>query len=599
MSSSMPRPEHPRPQFRRERWLCLNGVWDFSFDDGDVGRREGWVDRPSLDGQIVVPFAYQSSLSGIGDRAVHPVMWYRRTFALPGDWSPDRVLLHFGAVDFRGDFWLNGHHLGAHEGGYTPVSFDASEAIRPGENVVVVRCEDQPSHEQPCGKQDRETHEPYCFAATSGIWQTVWLEPVAQSYLDGCRIVPSLATPGFLLTPRVFGTVVGLRLEARAYLDGRLVGSVEMDPTAASAPLAVSEAWPWSPDSPTLYDLELRLLRGGEVVDAVAAYAGLREVAIRGREILLNGQPIYQRQVLDQGYWPDGIYTAPSDAALRADVEWTKRLGFNGARKHQKVEDPRWLYWCDRLGLLVWDEMASFKADTPRSREWLRREWRDVVRRDLNSPSVVAWVPFNESFGIRDISERPDVQDFVAAVVADTRQIDSTRPVVDNSGWEHVDTDVADTHNYEPAGELFLAAWRGFHEGGDPALRDSLRTWNGHYRGREWYGSRYRHPFFVPGRAYSGQPILVSEWGGFFLAGRGEVAPILAQRRGVEPDSAAFVARYRDMIAAFDSLPDLVGDCWTQLTDVEDEPNGLLAEDRQPKLDPEQIWAINTARFRS
>ena len=451
MSASIPRPEYPRPQHERDRWLCLNGTWDFAFDD-DGGERG--IPRGSFDRAIVVPFAYQSPLSGIGDRAVHPVVWYRRSFAVPGEWKGSRLLLHFGAVDYRSEYWLNGERLGtpeAHEGGYTPVTLEVTRAVRPGENVLVVRCEDLPSDEQPFGKQDREGHQPYRFAATTGIWQTAWIEPVAASFLEACRIEPDLAGPGFRLTPQVNGPSVGLRLGVRVLFAGREVGRAELAAEAVRDLVRVAEAHPWSDERPDLYDLELELRHGEGVIDRVRSYAGLREIRTDGRRILLNGEPVYQRQVLDQGYWPDGIYTAATDDALRADVELTKRMGFNGVRKHQKVEDPRWLAWCDRLGLLVWHEMAAFGIDTQASRRRLRLEWQQAVRRDLNHPSIVAWVPFNESMGIRDLSSSRDTQEFVAAVVADTRSLDRTRPVVDNSGWEHVDTDIADSHNYDPA----------------------------------------------------------------------------------------------------------------------------------------------------
>lgn len=608
MTEEDPRSEYPRPQFQRKRWDCLNGPWEFAFDDsaatssaaGDPAvAAPDWSEKLSHTGRIIVPFPYQSELSGIGDRAVHPVVWYRRHFKVAASWKNHRVLLHFGAVDFQSDYWLNGRHIGSHEGGYTPVFFDLSDALATGDNVLTVRCVDLPSDEQPCGKQDRQTHQPYRFAATTGIWQTVWLEPVAEDYLESCRIVPDFAAGRFRLTPHVTGNQQGLRLIARATFAGREVGELATQAGAHDEPLQLSELYPWSPDHPHLYDIELSLYRGDDLLDTVKAYAGLRDLAIDGRRILLNGEPIYQRQVLDQGYWPDGIYTGPTDSAIQKDVEWTRRLGFNGARKHQKIEDPRWLYWCDRLGLLVWEEMPAFNADTPLSRERLRREWREVIVRDLNHPSVVAWVPFNESFGIRGIDTNTSAQDFVAAVVSDTRALDPTRPVVDNSGWSHVDTDIADSHNYDPAGAVFLDSWRRFHEGDGPERGNVMRSWDGYYGGREWYGAIYPRRLFVPGRDYSGQPILISEWGGFFLAGAGEVAPILHKRRGVEPDEEAFLARYSDMIAAFDSLPDLMGDCWTQLTDIEDEPNGLLTEDRRPKVDVERIHAINHGRFES
>jgi beta-galactosidase/beta-glucuronidase len=597
MSASIPRPEYPRPQLQRERWQCLNGTWDFAFDDAGSLGADQVLAMPALDGTIVVPFAYQSSLSGIGERVVHPVVWYRRHFAVPADWG-GRALLHFGAVDYHAEFWLNGRRLGDHTGGYTPVMFEIEPAA--GENTLVVRCEDLPSDEQPFGKQDREGHLPYRFAATTGIWQTVWLEPAGECRFAGCRIEPQLAAPGFRLSPRVTGAAAGeagLRVRVRVLFAGREVGGAEMAADAVRELVRVRESHPWSDDKPDLYDLDLELVRGGRTVDRARSYAGLREITIEGRSILLNGRPLYQRQVLDQGYWPDGVYTAATDEALRADVEWTRRLGFNGSRKHQKIEDPRWLYWCDRLGLLVWHEMPAFGVDTPLSRQRLRREWSEAVARDLNHPSIVAWVPFNESMGIRDVAANPGTQEFVAAVVADTRALDTTRPVVDNSGWEHVDTDIADSHNYDPAGVVFLDSWRRFHAGSGPEKGTSVRSWNGSYAGREWYGPQYPRRLFVPGREYAGQPITISEWGGFFLRGRGEVALILEKRRGVEKDETAFLVRYEDMVQAFDSLPDLAGDCWTQLTDIDDEPNGLLTEDRKPKIDTERIAAANLRRY--
>jgi hypothetical protein len=622
LTRGRPRAAYPRPQLRRPAWRCLNGVWDFAFDDAAPLLRRAAAPAAPPGGawqrKIAVPFPYQSVLSGIGEREIHPVLWYRRRFTVPAAWRRRRLRLHFGAVDYRADVWLNGRRLdggpggpggpdgGAHEGGYTPFAFDVGAVVRRGENELVVRAEDPPDGDQPCGKQDRSVHRPYRFVATSGIWQSVWLEPVGDApdgaYLRGCRIVPDPDLGGFRLTPDVAGDAAGLRFTAAADYAGAPQGAVEAAPDAVAAPLPLRQCHLWSPDAPRLYDLTLRLLRGDAVVDEVTAYAGLRQVTVQGREIRLNGEPLYQRLVLDQGYWPDGLYTAPDDAALRADVAWAKRLGFNGARKHQKVEDPRWLYWCDRLGLLVWTEMAAFWEDTALSRERLRREWQEVVRRDVNHPCVVAWVPFNESMGLRDLDTDGGAQAYVAAVVADTRAIDATRPVVDNSGWSHVDTDIADSHHYEPEAGLFLGAWEAFHRPGAPEHHRLLRSWNGQHEGRTWYGPGYRRPFFAGDRAYRGQPIVVSEWGGFFLDGADPaatpVAPVLAQRRGVAPDGAAFLARYASMIAAFDSLPDLAGDCWTQLTDIEDEPNGLLTEDRTPKLDPERVRALNRAGVR-
>jgi beta-galactosidase/beta-glucuronidase len=553
------------------------------------------------------------------------VVWYARDFAVPAAGDADDVLLHFGAVDFRATVWVNGQEVGHNRGGHVPFTLDVTPYLRPagegnddparpaGEgNRLVVRVEDRQDPHQPRGKQAVSGRpEGIDYLCSTGIWQSVWLEPVPALRIDHLAISTDPEAETIELQVTLHAPATGYDLEAEV-LDGAADGAADAPRAVVAAArvhapggavrlrLHVPGARRWSPDDPYLYGLRLRLLQDDRVLDQVDSYAGVRSVALRDGRFHLNGRPLYLLMALDQGYWPDGLYTAPDDAALRADVAWARRLGFNGARKHQKVEDPRWLYWCDRLGLLVWDEMAAFWEDTPLSRERLRREWREVVRRDANHPCVVAWVPFNESMGLRALDTDAPTQEYVAAVVADTRAIDPTRPVVDNSGWSHVDTDIADSHHYEPEAGLFRAAWEAFHRPGTPQHHRLLRSWDGRLEGRTWYGPGYRHPLFAAGRAYGGQPVVVSEWGGFFLDGSDDpaatpVAPVLAQRRGVAPDGAAFLARYGAMVTAFDSLPDLAGDCWTQLTDIEDEPNGLLTEDRRPKLDPGRLRALNTA----
>ena len=571
---NVPRPEYPRPDLRRPEWRNLNGVWEFAFDDRDEGLSAGWHERGSFAQRILVPFPFESALSGIGDPAPHPTLWYRTAFQAERPAAGRRMLLHFGAVDYEATVWLNGHELGRHRGGYVPFSFDITGAIRSGENSLVMRAVDTLSMDQPRGKQYwQEEPTGIWYSRTSGIWQTVWLEPVPASFIRRVRLTPDLDTGELHVEAEVDGDEGSLALQAVALDMGREVARAESTPGRPALVLRIPGARPWSPESPHLYDLRLSLLDESGPVDRVESYFGMRKVSIDGKNILLNNRPLYQRLVLDQGYWPDGQYTAPSDEALRADILWARRFGYNGARKHQKVEDPRWLHWCDRLGFLVWGEMANcgLYHYSPEAVANLSDEWRQAVARDYNHPCIITWVPFNESWGIWGVRDRDDVQNAVIDIVRRTRRHDPTRPVIDNSGWEHVDTDIADLHTYLRTGE-------------------QIHVWWPCYRSGQTYVYDSNHPFWAKGHRYEGQPVVVSEYGGMAMEGYPPPPGKPLQACGIDAPPR-YLERYHDLTRAILDLEDVCGFCFTQLTDVEGEVNGVLTYDRRPKVDPDLLAA--------
>jgi beta-galactosidase/beta-glucuronidase len=533
----MVRPEHPRPALRRDSWINLNGEWDFG---------SGAAQR--FDRRITVPFCPQSQLSGIGVATPGDPLWYRRRFDAP---ASERLALHFGAVDYWATVWVNGEEVARHEGGHTPFSVDISRCSGREDNVLVVRAEDPPADRTiPRGKQHWKPESAGIFyTPTSGIWQTVWLEPLPARSIGGLRVTSDLDSRTVVIEATGDGD-----LEAVVSFGGREVGR-----RLGGGAIELPSIHPWSPESPNLYDLKVTLRdASGRELDRVDSYFGVRNVAVREGRFWLNGEPFVQRLVLDQGYFPGGLMTAPSDDDLRGDILLAKSMGFNGARKHQKLEDPRWLSWADRLGFLVWDEMAGFHQDTPAARRRLTEEWGAGVRRDREHPCVVAWVPCNESFGLRG-----DAGAFLDSLYDLTRHIDPTRPVVSNDGWEHATTDLCTLHDYSPA--VGLA---------------------GRYRSLEGALAPREHPVFLPGYHYAGQPVIVSEFGGVAMAG--DAGWHYSEAAG--PDG--LVETYREMVEALMAPGPVEGFCYTQLTDIEQERNGLLTFDRRPKADPAILSAI-------
>jgi len=568
-ASQLPRPEYPRPQFRRELWLNLNGIWQFEIDPGRSGQERGWMSGRDLSREILVPFPPESELSGIGERDFMPSVWYRRHFEVPETWEKKRIWLHFGAVDYQASVWVNGHLVGTHRGGYTPFSFDITDFLRAGENELVVNAvDDTRSPAQPTGKQSKRFRPYGClYTRTTGIWQTIWLEALPQPHIASLRMIPDLDAGQLILTVAVSCPFADLRLRAMARVEGRAVAGVEGSAFAQSISVVLKpeEIKPWSPSDPFLYDLILTLEEDGTVVDRVESYFGLRKIHIQGEKIFLNNRPLFQRLVLDQGFYPDGIYTAPTDEALRRDIENAQAMGFNGARLHQKVFEPRFLYWADRLGYLVWGEYPNWGIDhsRPESLKYVLPEWLEVLARDFNHPSIVGWCPFNET---------PKDQDpeLIRTIYRVTKSVDPTRPVIDTSGYVHVETDVYDCHNYEQDVERFAACFRPFREGGEPWRNspDSNAPWKG-------------------------QPYLVSEYGGIWWnpGQRDEEGWGYGKRPKSEEE---FLERYRGLTETLLFHPRICGFCYTQLYDIEQEVNGLYTYDRKPKFDPEKIRAINS-----
>jgi beta-galactosidase/beta-glucuronidase len=578
LAAEVPRPEHPQPQCVRDVWMNLNGQWEFEFDDADVGLKENWVERGALGKHIVVPFPFQGRLSGIGDTGFHHVMWYRRTFEAPPDFAGKGVLLHFGAVDYEARIWLNGREIGSHRGGHVPFIFEITDQLKPGANTLVVRAVDTESRAQPRGKQSWKLQSSGIrYTRTSGIWQTVWLEGVGQTYIKSFYMTPSVDAQALDLEFEVDGPAREWAVEVVASFGGAQVASLTTKPGQTRASIAIPEPRLWTPEEPNLYDIAFTLRAGDEILDRVRSYFGMRKISVADNRLLLNDRPYFQRLVLDQGYWPDGILTAPSDEALGYDIEMAKRFGFNGARKHQKVEDPRWLYWADRLGFLLWGEMANAYEFTPASCETFEAEWPEAVKRDYNHPCVVAWTPFNESWGIEGVENGVEQQRFVERIYNLTKRLDPYRPICDNSGWMHTLTDIADFHDYVEKGDGFREHWAEFE--------------------RQHHRAGLPYVFFVNGKSYMGQPIVVSEYGGITL--RGFEAPQGSERVGYGThmqDEKAFLARYRDITSAIQDIEEIQGFCYTQLTDIEQEVNGVMTYDRKPKVAPGKIAEINLRR---
>jgi beta-galactosidase/beta-glucuronidase len=586
----IPRPEYPRPQFVRDAWLNLNGEWEFAFDDSNDGLRLGWYDGRELPRRIIVPFAYQTELSGVNDKSIHECVWYARTFEVRDEWHGQDLLLNFGAVDYSSTVWINGQEVGHNRGGHVPFQFDIAPYVRPGANRLTVRVEDSQDPQQPRGKQSH-TGLPHAidYYCTTGIWQTVWLEPVPSIRIEEIRSITHAQRNIVDLTVFLHAPSASWRIEVEVSEQGRRVARAEDFTAVATGRLIFSIPYAklWSPESPHLYDLHIRLYDGEDLLDEVRSYIGLRGIRLLNGQFIVNGTPTYLKMVLDQGYWPDGYLTAPSDEAFQTDIGWIKMFGFNGVRKHQKIEDPRWLYWCDRLGLLVWEEMPNAREWSSQAEELLSAEWRTAVMRDYNHPCIVAWVPVNESMGFPELSQQHAGQyAFIERMVRVTRRLDASRPIVDNDGWEHTDiTDVCAIHDYTPTGQELEARYQETVAEGKLPLR-------------VWISDK---PLFARGSKYRGQPIVLSEIGGFLAIPAGipeEKRDMLYQFYGSFTTPEELLEKYRDLMNGIASLKFLAGFCYTQLTDIEQEINGLLTYDRQPKVSPEEIAEIHRELFK-
>lgn len=586
----VPRGEYPRPQFVRGDWLCLNGTWQFEIDPGDSGAERGMHNR-ELGGRITVPFCPESRLSGVGNTDFLNAVWYRREVQIPAGWGGRRVLLHFQAVDEEATVWVNGQELARHRGGWTPFTVDLHGVAGPGQTAtIVVRARDDMRRPKPRGKQSALYANHDCdYTRTTGIWQTVWMEPVPQAYLKRPRITPDLPNRAFHVDQQVAGAAG--RASVRATLSAG--GTVLAQATAAtgggmavrlSLPVPEGHVRPWWPADPFLYDLKFELLdAAGQVVDTVTSYAGLRAVSIDGLAVRLNGEVLFQRLVLDQGYYPDGILTAPSDEALVRDIQLAVDAGFNGARLHQKVFEERFLYHADRMGYLCWGEFPDWGLwghDDPHHNQPAAAavaQWVEAVERDYSHPCIVGWCPLNETRQPRT-DRGTALDDLTAAMFWATKGIDPHRPVLDASGYAHrvPETDIYDSHDYEQDPAKF-AATHADTAAGRPFLN---KTWGEHPQ-----------PMSLP---YRGQPYFVSEFGGTWWADATHSRESWGYGKFPATKEEA-LQRIEALMRVLLENPGMFGYCYTQLTDVFQEQNGIYTFDRRPKFDLDRLRALQRA----
>ena len=579
-------PLHPRPRLTRERWTDLCGTWQFAHDDADIGRDARWfADAAPFTRQIQVPFPPESELSGINDKGYHPVVWYRRSFAATAT-DGERLLLHFGAVDYKAEVWVNGALVATHEGGHTPFVADITGELDPGgEQVVVVRAEDRPlDGTMPRGKQDWEpTPHVIWYDRTTGIWQPVWLEPVPATYLTTLHFTPDLSTATVTVEARLNRSHRGwLALSLGKGEEVLAVQQVFVDGDSISTPVTIPRARNgqrcgdlyWTPERPNLIAVTATLLdEQGTPIDAVQSYFGLRSTAIGQGRFLLNDQPYFVRSVLEQGFWPKSHLAAPSPGALREEVELIKALGFNACRVHQKVEDPRFLYWADTLGLLVWGEMANAYEFGPNAVDRFTREWLSVVERDRSNPCIVTWTPLNESWGVTEIAHSAAQQAYASALYHLTTAIDPSRPVISNEGWEHTHSDILGVHDYTQHGSQ---------------LTDRYGTWEAIEETLAGMKPNRRQQLLNP-EDRRGQPVMLTEFGGIsFHPAKGENWMGYAT---VETE-AQYLKILEDLFGAIYRSTELAGFCYTQITDTQQEKNGLYDENRKPKLPVDKLRQI-------
>ncbi len=568
--------EYPRPQLWRENYRLLNGKWDFSFGDDvtDDQMRGGFADKM----QINVPYTYQTEMSGIGTEERHDTVWYSRAIVVEEAQLQGRVLLHLEGSDYETSVFVNGTLVGSDLGGYHRLTFDLTDALHAGENNLTVKVCDDYSVEKPRGKQrSKDTNYGCWYTDTTGIYKTVWLEFVPLTYLENVVITPDAAAGTATFDCRIAGEAKGLTAQVQVRYDGRIVGTQSGEVVDGKAVVTVDltqqeQLHLWEVFTPALYEVAISLVCGGEVKDTCESYFGVRTIETKNGKIYLNNKELYQKLVLDQGYWRESLLTPPSEQALIDDIVNMADMGFNGVRKHQKVEDERYLYYADITGFIVWAEMPSMYSNTEKSRKVFEREWILAVEQQRNHPCVLVWVPFNESWGIEEILTDRVVQDFVNRIYYKTKEIDSTRPVITNDGWEHTVSDILTIHHYEQDGEKL-------HSYFETVEKCSADRWESHHKGA-----------FANGYRYNGQPILISEFGG--TAFQSETTnDNWGYGVGVQ-DTNEFYTRFEGLINAIDSLPFCCGYCYTQVTDVQQEVNGLLNFDHKSKFDKETIKKI-------
>jgi beta-galactosidase/beta-glucuronidase len=570
----------------RPEWLCLNGEWQFEIDTSDSGFERGLLQR-DLNQTIMVPFCPESSLSGIGNTDFMDAVWYKRTVTIPEKWREQRILLHFQAVDYDTTVWVNGVEVARHRGGFTPFTCNLEGVVAGGDTAtIIVRARDPHTTPQPRGKQSQRYENYGCFyTRTTGIWQSVWLEPVPHTSLRRPRLTPELSRSNIRLEQGIINSRPGMTLRA-ILRDEQGIVSTAVAGTGLDLANRLDLNIPeerrrlWSPGDPHLYDIEIELLdEAGALIDHVTSYAGLRGITIDGKAIKINGEVIFQRLVLDQGYYPDGIMTAPTDEDFVRDIQLGLDAGFNGARLHQKVFEERFLYHADRMGYLCWSEFPDWGCrglwpDENRLFHGITytAQWIEAVERDYSHPCIIGWCPLNETY--QDLTNRiTDLDDSARAMYLATRAADNTRPVLDASGYSHrvPETDIYDSHDYEQDPEKFRANHAGLAEG------------------RPFINGPRNRPWSI---TYRGQPFWVSEFGGIWWNAQ-EKSRKTSWGYGKRPQSIEdFINRFEGLCNVLLDTPHMFGYCYTQLTDVYQEQNGIYTFDRQPKCDIEVIRCV-------
>ena len=565
--NNIPRPEHPNPQFQRRDWMNLNGKWSFKIDKSKSGlAKKYYQPQTKFDRTINVPFCPESVLSGIEYKDFMNAVWYSREFTIPEKYSGLRTILHFGAVDYKATVYINGKEVGTHKGGYISFEFDITDYITDGKNVLTVYAEDDTRNPlQPRGKQSEEYYSHGCdYTRTTGIWQTVWLEFVPESRIKGIKIFPNVENCSVDIQAEVIGSG---KFEVLALYQERIMGAATVisDGGFVTAHLDLKEAYLWEVGEGRLYDLELRFNE-----DKVDSYFGLRDVRLDGQKFLINGKSVFQRLVLDQGFYPDGIYTAPTEEAMIKDIQISLDVGFNGARLHEKIFEPRFLYHCDKMGYIVWGEYPNWGMDSsnPNILFSILPEWIEEIERDFNHPSIIGWCPFNETW---DYDGRKQHDETLAVVYNTTKALDRTRPCIDTSGNFHVITDIFDVHDYEQDPKVFKEHY------------DKLMT-----EGELFDNHKKR-------QKYTGGPTFVSEYGGIrWSVNEGEQN---AWGYGDAPKNKyEFIERYKGLTDALLDNDQMFGFCYTQLYDVEQEQNGLYTYSRKPKFETSIFRAINSRK---
>lgn len=582
---TIPRPEYPRPQFERFDWINLNGPWTYQFDFGCSGKERGLLRSTGFEDKIIVPFCPESSLSGVGHKDFINSMFYHRKITVPANWAGKKAILHFGAVDYECEVAVNGKTVGIHYGGSSSFEFDITDAVTFGQEAdLVVRVfDDTRSNTQAKGKQCSGYKSVGCsYTRVTGIWQTVWLEPVDNNGLKNCRIIPDLDNDAFVFIPKFYADQQGKTIEITVKAEGKIVGTTLAKATSGTpVTVKLDKTIPWSPENPFLYDITYNVKnQDGKSIDQVNAYGGLRKIHIEGDKIFLNNKRIFLRLVLDQGYYEDGIWTAPTDAALKKDIELSMEAGFNGARLHQKVFEERFHYWADKLGYLTWGESASWgvsafshgsngmqTVEFWKSMANFTQEWKEILERDASHPSIIAWSPANETWPGNNLQLHRRIMTELYDL---TKLIDPTRPCNETSGYHHAKTDLWTVHFYRPNAEELKKALVP-EDGGIPS------------RNRDWE------------IGYTGQPYINDEFGGFMFIPpeRSKFADNTWGYHGLDlKNEDELCQKIEEQVDLMISLPNLSGYCYTQLTDIEQEQNGIYNYDRTPKVTPGKLAKI-------